>query len=174
MSSDDSSSSKLEVSKEIIDLCCTEEFPKNDNSFTNEVEIVTPNKSANYHVINDIQKAIAASTFSAMYPDEFQDKSQSIVTPHQQVTNVHNSNGDATNDFMLGLEFLDLSQDFEDTHTDQHCVQFNQFCEKDEYYQSTPLFRALHDRIFNPQFLEFSCFFKFQNRHILNYLKFVS
>ena len=158
MSSDDSSSSKLEVSKEIIDLCCTEEFPKNDNSFTNEVEIVTPNKSANYDVVNDIQKAIAASTFSAMYPDEFQDKGQTIVTPHQQVTN-----GDTTNKSMLGLGFLDLSQDFEDSHTDQHqhCVQFNQYCEKDEYYQSTPLFRALHDRIFNPQFLEF--FMSLQN-----------
>jgi hypothetical protein len=82
MSLDDSSSSKLEVSKEIIDLCCTEEFSKNDNSFTNEVEIVTPNKSANYDVVSDIQKAIAGSTFSAMYPDEFQDKGQTVVTPH--------------------------------------------------------------------------------------------
>ena len=71
MTLDESSSSMKEASNKVIDLCApSEDISISDGSSSDDIQIVTPHRNTKYSGIDDIQKAIALSPFSSMYPDD--------------------------------------------------------------------------------------------------------
>ena len=149
-------------SNEVIDLSSTYSILDDVSKIpSKESNVITPSHKAKCNVIDDISKAIASRSFSAMCPQvdnhfDLTDPSgmQSIVTPTKE--SEPKLNNDVETELMKET-LLTCPPDI--TNIPTHSL-----VENDSYYLSKPLLKEMKHRLFNDTFIDFFSELKKQDK----------